>query len=53
LSFDEVSVNDARARGWKSVVVFVPLEHAESLRGAPTIEILGDNGKTAVLGWKP
>ena len=53
LSFDEVSVDDARARGWKSVVVFVPVEHAENLRGAPSIEILGDNGKTAVLGWKP
>jgi len=53
LSFDEVSVDDARARGWKSVLVFIPVEHAENLRGTPAIEVLGDNGKTAVLGWKP
>jgi hypothetical protein len=53
LSFDEVSVDEARARGWKSLVVFVPVEHAENFRGAPTIEILGNNGKTAVLVWKP
>jgi 4-amino-4-deoxy-L-arabinose transferase-like glycosyltransferase len=53
LSFDEVSVDDARARGWKSVVVFIPVEHAQNFKGAPAVEILGDNGKTAVLGWKP
>lgn len=53
LTFDEVSVDDARAHGWKSVVVFVPVEYAENLRGAPSIEVIGDNGKTAVLVWKP
>ena len=52
LAFDEFSVDDARARGGK-FVVFIPVEHAEHFRGAPGIEILGDNGKTAVLGWKP
>ena len=52
LTFDEISVDDARARGSK-FVVFIPLENAEHFRGAPGIEILGDNGKTAVLGWKP
>jgi 4-amino-4-deoxy-L-arabinose transferase-like glycosyltransferase len=52
LGFDEISVDDARARGGK-FVVFIPVEHAEHIRGAPGIEILGDNGKTAVLGWKP
>jgi 4-amino-4-deoxy-L-arabinose transferase-like glycosyltransferase len=52
LTFDEISVDEARARGGK-FVVFIPVEHAENLRGASKIEILGDNGKTAVLGWKP
>jgi len=53
LTFDEISVDDARARGAAKFVVFIPVEYAEHLRGAPAIEILGDNGKTAVLGWKP
>lgn len=52
LTFDEISVGDARARGSK-FVVFIPVEYAEHFRGASRIEILGDNGKTAVLGWKP
>jgi len=51
-TFDEISVDAARALGDK-FVVFVPVEYAEQLRGAPRIEILGDNGKTAVIGWKP
>jgi 4-amino-4-deoxy-L-arabinose transferase-like glycosyltransferase len=52
LTFDEISVDDARARGDK-FVVFIAVDHAEQFRGAPRIEILGDNGKTAVLGWNP
>jgi 4-amino-4-deoxy-L-arabinose transferase-like glycosyltransferase len=52
VTFDEVLVDQARAWGGR-FVVFLPVEHAENLRGAAGIEILGDNGKTAVLGWKP
>jgi 4-amino-4-deoxy-L-arabinose transferase-like glycosyltransferase len=52
LTFDEISVDDARARGGK-FVVFIPVEYVEKFRGVPTIEIIGNNGKTAVLGWKP
>jgi hypothetical protein len=52
LTFDEISVDEAHARGGK-FVVFIPVEYAENFRGAPALEILGDNGKTAVLGWKP
>jgi 4-amino-4-deoxy-L-arabinose transferase-like glycosyltransferase len=52
VTFDEVLVDQARAWGGR-FVVFLPLEHAEKLRGANGIEIIGDNGKTAVLGWKP
>jgi 4-amino-4-deoxy-L-arabinose transferase-like glycosyltransferase len=52
LTFDEISVDEARARGGR-FVVFIPVEYVENFRGAPAIEIIGDNGKTAVLGWKP
>ena len=52
LTFDEISVDQARARGGK-FVVFIPVEYVDNFRGAPAIEIIGDNGKTAALGWKP
>ena len=52
LTFDEISVDEARARGGK-FVVFIPVEYVENFRNTPAIEIIGDNGKTAVLGWKP
>lgn len=52
VTFDEVLVDQARAMGGR-FVVFLPVEHAENLRGASGIEIIGDNGKTAVLGWRP
>ncbi|HET6973376.1 MAG TPA: glycosyltransferase family 39 protein [Pyrinomonadaceae bacterium] len=52
LTFDEISVDDARARSGK-FVVFIPVQYVENYRGAPKIEIIGDNGHTAVLGWQP
>ena len=52
ITFDEISADAARARAEK-FVVFIPLEHVENFRSSPKIEVLGDNGKTAVLGWKP
>jgi hypothetical protein len=52
LTFDEISVDEARARGGKFVVM-IPVEYVENFRGVKTIEIIGDNGKTAVLGWTP
>jgi 4-amino-4-deoxy-L-arabinose transferase-like glycosyltransferase len=52
LTFAEISVDDARARGGK-FVVFIPVMYVENYRGAPRIEIIGDNGHTAVLGWQP
>jgi len=51
LTFDEISVDEARARGDKFVVM-IPAEYVENFRGAPGIEIIGDNGHTAVLGWQ-
>ena len=52
VTFDEISVDEARAHSDK-FVVFIPLEFVENFRGSPKIEVIGDNGKTAVLGWKP
>jgi 4-amino-4-deoxy-L-arabinose transferase-like glycosyltransferase len=52
VTFDEVSVEQARALGPR-LVVFIPAEYANQFSGASNIEILGDNGRTAVLGWKP
>ena len=52
LTFDEISVDEARARGGKFVVM-IPVEYVENFRGVSTIEVIGDNGKTVALGWKP
>ena len=52
LTFDQISVDEARARGGKFVVM-IPIEYLDNVRGVKTIEIIGDNGKTAVLGWTP
>jgi 4-amino-4-deoxy-L-arabinose transferase-like glycosyltransferase len=52
MPFDEISVDAARALGGK-FVVFIPVQYVENYRGARRIEIIGDNGHTAVLGWQP
>ena len=52
LTFDEISVDEARARGGKFLVM-IPAEYVDNFRRVPTIEVIGDNGKTAALGWKP
>jgi 4-amino-4-deoxy-L-arabinose transferase-like glycosyltransferase len=52
ITFDEISVDEARARGGK-LVVMIPVEYVDNVRGVKTIEVIGNNGKTAVLGWKP
>ena len=52
VTFDEISVDAARARGGRFVVM-IPVEYVENFRGVPSIEVIGDNGKTAVLGWTP
>lgn len=50
VTFDEMSVDEARARGGKFLVL-IPVEYAENFRRTPGIEIIGDNGRTAILGW--
>jgi len=52
ITFDEISLAQARALG-ERIVVLIPLEHASQLKGATNIELIGDNGRLAVLGWKP
>ena len=52
VTFDEISASEAHARGGR-FVVFIPVEYVENFRGSPRIEVIGDNGHTAVLGWNP
>ena len=52
VTFDEITIDQARALGGKFVVM-IPVEYLNNIRGVKTIEIIGDNGKTAALGWKP
>jgi 4-amino-4-deoxy-L-arabinose transferase-like glycosyltransferase len=49
-TFDEVSLVEARKLGGK-MLALIPVEHVENFRGSPGIEIIGDNGKVAILGW--
>lgn len=52
MTFDEVTLEQARAFGPK-IVVLIPAEYVDDIRGASNIEIIGDNGRTAILGWRP
>lgn len=50
VTFDEVSVDQGRALGGK-LLVLIPLDQVEYFRNSPGIEVIGDNGRTAILGW--
>ena len=52
IPFDEVTVDKARTMGGK-LLVLIPVEYVGHFRNARGIEVLGDNGKTAILGWQP
>ena len=52
VTFDEVTVDQARAISGKWLVL-VPLVHAKEIGDAPGLEVIGDNGRTAILGWTP
>ncbi|HEX5833459.1 MAG TPA: glycosyltransferase family 39 protein [Pyrinomonadaceae bacterium] len=52
MTFDEVTLEQARTFG-KQIVVFISLEYADQIKGSPSFEFLGDNGRLAVFGWKP
>jgi len=51
LPIDEVSIDQARKIG--RMLVFVSTEHLDYFRKVPGIELLGDNGRVALLGWTP
>jgi 4-amino-4-deoxy-L-arabinose transferase-like glycosyltransferase len=50
VTFDEVSVDRARTLGGK-LLVLIPVGDVDYFRNAAGIEVLGDNGRTAILGW--
>ena len=52
ITFDEISLEQARGLG-ERIVVFIPLEYASNFKNAANIEVIGDNGRLVVLGWKP
>jgi 4-amino-4-deoxy-L-arabinose transferase-like glycosyltransferase len=52
MTFDQVSRERARALG-KKLVVLIPAEYVDYFRSTPNIEVIGNNGRTAVLGWTP
>lgn len=52
ITFDEITLEQARGLG-ERIVVFIPLEYADNFKNAANIEVIGDNGRLAVLGWKP
>jgi 4-amino-4-deoxy-L-arabinose transferase-like glycosyltransferase len=52
MTFDEISVDEARALGSK-ILVLIPAQYLNDFKGSPKIEVIGDNGHTAILGWTP
>ncbi len=52
ITFDEISLDEARAHGAK-LLVLIQSEYVDDFRGSTSIEIIGDNGRIAVLGWTP
>jgi hypothetical protein len=52
IPFDEVTVDKAITLGGK-LLVLIPVEYVEHFRYARGIEVIGDNGRTAILGWTP
>lgn len=52
VTFDQITMAQARALGEK-LLVLIPVEYVENFRGSANIEVIGDNGRTAILGWRP
>ena len=52
VTFDQVTVDKARALGGK-LLVLIPVEYVDHFRNARGIEVIADNGRTAILGWTP
>jgi 4-amino-4-deoxy-L-arabinose transferase-like glycosyltransferase len=52
MTIDEVTLAEARRHGQR-LLVFIPVESLERFRTTPGFEVIGDNGRLALLGWKP
>ena len=52
ITFDEITLDEARAHGPK-LLVLIQSQYVDEFRGAANIEVIGDNGRIAVLGWAP
>jgi 4-amino-4-deoxy-L-arabinose transferase-like glycosyltransferase len=50
ITFDEITLDAARARGAKFLVL-IPMEYVDEFRNAAGMEVIGDNGRIAILGW--
>ncbi len=50
ITFDEITLDEARMHGRK-LVVLIQSQYVDEFRNAPGIEVIGDNGRIAVLGW--
>jgi len=51
LPIDEVTIDQARKLG--PMLVLVSTEHLDYFRHVPGMELLGDNGRVALLAWTP
>jgi 4-amino-4-deoxy-L-arabinose transferase-like glycosyltransferase len=52
ITFDEITLDEARAYGAR-LVVLIQSEYLDEFRNATGMEVIGDNGRIAVLGWVP
>ena len=52
ITFDEITLDEARAHGPK-LLVLMQSQYVDEFRGAANIEVIGDNGRIAVLAWEP
>ena len=52
VTVDEVTLERARQLGGK-LLALIPVRDVDYFRKTPGIEVLGDNGRTAILGWQP
>lgn len=50
ITFDEITLDQARAHGGR-LVVLIQSQYVDEVRGSPNIEVIGDNGRIAILGW--
>ena len=50
VTFDEISLARARTLGGR-LLVLISVDYVDQYRDEPGIEVIGDNGRTAILGW--